>query len=281
MVVFWKIKGEWTGARGAKFDLIGAILLIFSIVVLMYGLSTLPSVSGAIFIAAGVLGITGFIRWEARTRSPVIELSLFRSNRVFVFSNLTVLIVYSATLPVSMLISLYLQYIIELSPQTAGLVLITTTVVLTIVSPIAGRLSDKANPRKIASVGTVFICIGLSLFIFVVEDIALELIITGSAIFGLGMGLFASPNVNAIMGSVEKKSLGIASGAISTMRSAGQLLGMGVIMILFSVFIGDAEITPEYYPAFLTSMRTAFIILTALCFGSIFTQLAGKNPINV
>jgi MFS family permease len=122
-----------------------------------------------------------------------------------------------------------------------------------------------------------FNCVGLLLFIFIADKTPLWFIITGLAIYGLGMGLFSSPNTNAIMGSVSGKFLGVASGAIGTTRSTGQMLSMGIVMILFSIYIGQVEITPGYYPAFLVSMRTAFIIFTALCFGGIFAQLAGKT----
>ena len=77
------------------------------------------------------------------------------------------------------------------------------------------------------------------------------------------------------MGSVGTGLLGVASSTLSTARQVGLVLSMGIIMILFSFYIGEAEITPENYQAFLSSMQVAFIIFAALCFGGVFAQLAG------
>ena len=71
--------------------------------------------------------------------------------------------------------------------------------------------------------------------------------------------------------------LGVAAGVVGTMRTSGMTLSMGIVMILFSIYIGKAQITPEYYPAFLTSVKVSFVIFTALCFGGIFAQLAGRK----
>src|SRR4030067_868187 len=102
-------------------------------------------------------------------------------------------------------------------------------------------------------------------------------IIVGLVLLGLGLGFFSSPNTNAIMGSVERKFFGVASGTLSTMRTFGMVLSMGIVMVLFSIYIGKVQITPEYYPAFLMSARMTFTICAALSFGGIFAQLAGRK----
>ena len=76
------------------------------------------------------------------------------------------------------------------------------------------------------------------------------------------------------MSSVDKKYLGVASGAVSTMRLVGQMMSMGIAMLLFSLFIGKVEIQPENYPLFLKSIKTAFSIFAVLCFLGIFASLA-------
>jgi hypothetical protein len=91
---------------------------------------------------------------------------------------------------------------------------------------------------------------------------------------GLGQALFASPNINAVMSSVPETAYGVASAMVATMRQIGMVLGMGIVMLMFALYIGRVEITPEYYPLFQESMRTSFIILAILCFGGIFVSLA-------
>jgi MFS family permease len=202
-------------------------------------------------------------------------MGLFRKNTVFAFSNLAMLIKYCAAFAISFLMSVFLQYIKEFSPQLAGLILVTTSVVIVIVSPVAGRLSDRYEPRKVAALGMVFSFIALLLLIFLSEGAALWFIIVALALSGLGVGFFSSPNTNAIMGSVERQFFGVAAGTQGTMRSTGMMMSMSIVMILFSIYIGEAGITPENYPAFLTSMKISYIIFCVLCFGGIFAQLAG------
>lgn len=276
--IFWKLKGEWAEAKGEKFDLIGSIIYSLALVALIYGLSLLPEISGIWIILIGILGILAFIWWEKRVESPVLNIKLFKNNAVFTFSNLAALISYSATFAVAFLLSLYLQYTKGLSPQNAGLILVAMPVVQAIFSPLAGRLSDRIEPRTLASVGMGLTTIGLVLFTFLDQNTTIVFILVSLVILGFGFALFSAPNMNAIMSSVEKKFYGVASATLATMRSIGMMLSMGIAMVIFAVFIGRVEITPEYYPVFVRSLKVAFVIFAALCFGGIFASLArGKT----
>jgi len=85
---------------------------------------------------------------------------------------------------------------------------------------------------------------------------------------------FSSPNTNAVMSSVEAKTYGVASATLATMRQVGMMLSMGIAMLTFTIYIGRVEITYEYYSVFVNSMKIAFVIFAALCFGGIFASLA-------
>ena len=136
--VFWKLKGEWAGARGEKFDLTGSIIYGAAIVAVMYGISLLPAISAVGVIVAGILGIWAFARWEMKVKSPILDMSLIMKNKVFAFSNLAALLNYCSTFAVSFLLSLYLQFSKGLTPQGAGLVLMAMPAMQTILSPVAG-----------------------------------------------------------------------------------------------------------------------------------------------
>ena len=272
--IFWKLKGEWAEARGEKFDLSGSIIYGVALVAIMYGLSLLPAMSGVWVIIIGILGILAFIRWEMKVASPVLPMNLFKNNAVFAFSNLAALISYSATFAVAFLLSLYLQYTKGLSPQNAGLILVSMPAMQAILSPLAGRLSDRIEPRIIASIGMGLTTVGLVLLTFLNQNTAIGFILISLIILGFGFALFSSPNTNAIMSSVEKRSYGIASATLATMRTVGMTLSMGIAMLIFAIFIGRVEITPEYYPVFVSSLKIAFVIFATLCFGGIFASLA-------
>jgi len=273
-LIFWKLKGEWADAKGEKFDLGGSVIFGLSLVALMYGFSLLPAISALWLILLGVLGIFTFVRWETRVDSPVFDTKLFRHNVVFAFSNLAALINYCATSATGFLLSLYLQYTRGLSPQNAGLILVSQPIMMAVFSPLAGRLSDKIEPRIVASIGMTLTVIGLLFFVFLSATTTLTFIIFSLVLLGFGFALFSSPNTNAVMSSVEKRFYGVASATLATMRLTGQMLSMGIAMLVFALYIGRAQITPENYPAFLTSAKTAFAIFAVLCFGGIFASLS-------
>ena len=107
--ILWKLKGEWFEEGAKKFDLVGSIIYSVTLLFIMYGFSHLSTMLGVWLILPGALGILVFIKWERRVESPVLDIGLFRDNRVFALSNLATLVNYSATFAVTFLLSLYLQ----------------------------------------------------------------------------------------------------------------------------------------------------------------------------
>lgn len=269
-----RLKGEWADARGERFDLAGSVIYGLSLVSLMYGLSLLPLLQGAGLILAGVIGIGGFALWERSTASPLLNMDLFLHNATFGFSNLAALINYSATFAVTFLLSLYLQYIKGFTPQHAGFILVAQPIVMAAFSPLAGRLSDRIEPRIVASLGMGLSAAGLFLFRFLSPATSVGFIVGVLMLIGFGFALFSSPNTNAVMSSIDRRFYGVGSATLGTMRLMGQMLSMGIATVIFAIHIGSAAITPEYYPQFLAGLRTAFTLFAALCFGGVFASLA-------
>jgi len=190
------------------------------------------------------------------------------------FSNLAALINYSATFAVAFLLSLYLQYVKGYSPQWAGFIIVTQPVVMTVFAPFAGWLSDRVEPQIVASLGMTLTTAGLFLCAFLTTTTSVGFIMVALIILGIGFGIFSSPNTNAVMGSVARQFYGVASATVATMRLVGMMFSMGIALLIFAVYLGRVQITPEYYPLFLKAMKTAVIIFALLCFGGIFASLA-------
>ncbi len=273
VLILFKLKGEWKGAEGEKFDFMGAIIYSIAIVAILYGISILPAKLSIALLIMGILALIAFAKWERKIKSPVFEVSLFVENRTFAFSCLAALINYSATFAVTFLLSLYLQYIKGLTPQAAGVVLIAQPIIMAVFSPLSGRLSDKIEPRVIASLGMGLTMVGLLLLAFVGNNTVLAFIVISLMILGFGFALFSSPNMNAIMGSVDKRYYGIASGSVGTMRLLGQMLSMGIATLIFALLIGRARITPDYYPALIQSVKASLIVFAGLCGVGIYFSL--------
>jgi MFS family permease len=267
------IRGDWRDARGESFDLKGSVIYATSIAVLMYGFSTLPQPLAVALTILGVLGMAFFVIYENRASNPIINLKLFTTNKVFAYSNLAALINYAATFAVTFVLSLFLQYIKGLDPTDSGLILVTQPVLMTLVASFSGRLSDRVDPRILASSGMGIIVIGLVMLIFVNEQVSSAFIISSLVVLGIGFGMFSSPNTNSVMSCVEKRFLGVASATIGTMRLAGQMLSMAIATMMLHVFLGNQRISAENHSQFQVATKLVFGIFAALCLLGVFASL--------
>lgn len=275
------VREEWIEAKGEKFDYAGSLIYVLSMSALMFGLSKLPETLSIILIVIGVAGMIIFVITELRITTPVLNIHLFRNSRTFAFSNLASLINYAATFAVTFILSLYLQNVRDFSPRDTGLILVTQPALMAIVAGFSGRLSDKIDSRILSSLGMGIIVIGLIMLTFVEKDTANDYLVTALAILGTGFGLFASPNTNAVMGSVEKKFLGVASGINSTMRMTGQMISMAIAALVIHVYVGEKKIDSGTIPEFMTTLKIIFIVFAILCFLGVFASLArGKRDIS-
>ncbi len=272
-----RLRGEWDEARGEKFDALGSAVFGTGLAALMYGFSRLPSLLGGALVAAGLALLGTFILWEKRVAAPVLDVRLFRANRVFAFSNAAALINYSATSAVAFLLSLYLQYIKGLPPHRAGLVLVAQPLVMALFSPLAGKASDRLEPRVVASVGMAISSVGLLALVFLGPETSIGFITAALLGLGFGFALFSSPNTNAVMCSVERRAYGVASSTLATMRLTGQMLSLGISVLIIALFVGNVRIGPGNLPLFLKSARTAFAVFGALCVLGVFASLARGN----
>jgi EmrB/QacA subfamily drug resistance transporter len=259
--------------RGSRFDWPGALLLGAALAVLMFGLSELNTTWGAGLVVLGLAGLGAFVAVEVRSPNPMVDMKLFRQNQVFAFSNLAALVNYSATFAVTFLLSLYLQYVKRLSPRDAGTLLVAQPIVQAAFSPLAGRLSDRVDAGVLASIGMAVTGIGVALLGFVGADTSLVYVAICLVLLGVGFGLFSSPNTNAVMGAVTQRQLGVAGSILSTMRSLGMILSMGVVSLLFALLIGGRPIGEAEVPAFLRSMRLAFAVFSVLSVAGIVASL--------
>lgn len=268
-----RVKQEWAEAKGERFDLPGSLMYSLSLFMLIYGFSHLPETQGFLLVFGGIVALIAFAFLEIGAKQPVLDVKMFQKNVVFGMSNLAALLNYSATFAVAFLMSLYLQYVKNLDPQSAGFILLAQPVIMAIFSPIAGSLSDRIEPRIVASTGMAITAISLLLFSTINAETSLEFIFGNLILIGLGFGLFSSPNTNAVMSSVEKRFYGLASATLATMRVIGQAFSMGIVTLIFAVLLGKSRI-PEVLPDFMVAVKMAFMISAVLCVIGVFASLA-------
>ncbi len=272
-----KLKEEWADAQGEKFDWVGSIVYIMALSFLMLGFSRIPKPEGIIFVVIAFLSLVIFSLWEKKTIAPILNVTLFTKNNVFAFSNLAALISYSATFAVGFLLSLYLQYVKGLPPRNAGFILALQPVMQAIFSSYAGKLSDRIEPRYVASFGMFLTTLGLFLLSLLNSATPLFIILIALIILGLGFAFFSSPNTNAIMSSVEPKFYGVASASVGTMRLVGQMLSIGFTTMFFSLKLGSSHISANTVPAFLNVVHIIFLLFAVICGLGIFASMARGN----
>ena len=279
LLALLKLRGEWAGATGQSFDWGGALLYTAAVAALIFGISSVYRFLFArwlIPIAVTMLG--AFVALELRVRSPVLDLRRFRGNVIFLFSNLAALIHYSATFGIGQLLSLYLQVVKGLPPERAGLVLLVQPVIMAVLSPLTGWLSERVQPRLLASAGMTMMAGGLLAFSTLQQDSTLVLVIGISFLVGVGYALFSAPNTNAVMGSVARQDYGVASSTLGTMRLMGQAMSMSIVLLFLSIYVGTVELNPQKVAGlsadFLVAMHWAFRLFTVLCVLGIGASLA-------
>ena len=231
---------EWVEDSRPEWDKKGALLYGGAILLIIYGLSQLLAepVAPAILLA-GLLLFGIFIRYELHTENPLLPINLLFINRPFSLSCLAALLNYCATFATSLLLSLYLQSILGLTSRSAGLILLAQPIIMASLSPLMGKLSDKYAPTRLAAWGMTVITIGLAGFALTVHHLSLYLLIPMLIITGIGFALFAAPNNNAIMSSVEKKHYSLAASLLSTTRLFGQVLSVAIMNLLLSLQWAD------------------------------------------
>jgi len=273
-ITVWKLKGEWRDDRGGGFDPTGAVLYTLGMAALMSGLATVKSFSYAPWVMLlGLALLAWFVRHELRFRFPLLNMNLFR-NLAFSFSNLAALINYLATFAVGFLLSLYLQVVRGIDAQAAGFILLSQPVLMALLSPPAGRLSDRVEPRLLASLGMGLTMLGLLIFTAINQTTAPGVIVANLVLIGVGFALFSSPNTNAVMSSVEKRYYGIASATLSTMRLVGQAMSMALVTLFFALYLKGMAVSPENAPLLLKSMRLSFFVFAVLSAAGVLASLA-------
>ncbi len=268
-----KVDREWSADNDASFDRWGALTYSTSLLLICVAVSMLPEISGFALLGAGAMIFVVFARHALKIPAPIWDIRLFFTNRVFTLSCAASLIMYSATYANVVLLSLFLQYLKDFSATHAGMILMIQPLTMAILSPVAGKLSDRIEPRILASTGMTLTAVGLGLLATLSSASGTLSIVMALLISGVGFALFSSPNVNAIMGSVEPRHLGSASGAVATTRLLGQLTSMILVSLMLTLFMGNTAISPDNYPVLEQTISITFALAAILCLPGIALSL--------
>jgi EmrB/QacA subfamily drug resistance transporter len=278
-LIILRVPGEWKGYKGEKFEITGSVIYTLSLVAILYGISTFQDNIGRILLFSGLIGLFIFVLKERRSANPILRLNIFR-KRMSSLSALAILIMNITTTSMWALLSLYFQDIHAIGPQVTALILSVQPLMVAILSTPIGRFSDRIGNRIFSILGMAFATAGLIILSTLTDTTELNIPIAGLILVGVGLGFFNSPTTNKFMGSIEGKDYGMAGATLSTMIYVGQTLSLAVMLYIFSIFIGNVQITVTNFFLFLISLKTAFIVFAIISgFGLIVTFLIGPNNI--
>lgn len=234
-----------------------------SIIALLYGVSSFGSDLGKVALLSGMVGLSIFIIQEIKSLNPLIRLRELK-RRVSAIPALTIFLINVSITAIWTLLSLYMQDLRSLGPQMTALFLAVEPLMVAILSPPVGRLSDHVDSRIFSVVGMVLTTIGLLILSTLNLDTGLWVIVMGLILVGIGQALFSAPTTNILMSSMRKENYGIASATLSTMIYAGQTFSLGILLYIFATFLGNVQITTANFDSFLLSLKTAFLVFAVL-----------------
>jgi EmrB/QacA subfamily drug resistance transporter len=191
-------------------------------------------------LAISLIALAAFVPIERRTKAPMVDFSFFRS-RSFLGANLVAFFVTFAMLAQFFFLALYMQNILHYSPLQAGLRFLPSTVVIIVMGPVAGRLTDRIGPRPLMTLGLVIVAGALFIQSRLTIHTGYGLLLPGFVLMGLGMGLVMSPMSAAAMNAVDRTKAGVASGVLSMSRMVGGTFGVAVMGALITT-IGRSKI---------------------------------------
>jgi EmrB/QacA subfamily drug resistance transporter len=224
-----------------SFDLPGAVLILGGLITLLLALNQgyawgwISSSILGLFLFSGIF-LVSFVFVEKRSKSPILDLSLF-ANRVFSAATVSAVFNYIAVFSVLLLLPFYLLQGRGLNPSQAGLILTIQPIVMAIVAPISGSISDRIGTRIPTVLGMLILSLGIFLLSRFGLDTSMYQVGIALGIVGFGTGIFISPNNSAIMGSAPRERQGIAAGILATSRSTGMVLGVGLAGAIFTTIM--------------------------------------------
>jgi EmrB/QacA subfamily drug resistance transporter len=217
-----------------RVDFAGAVLLGLFLISLLVPLTFAPEWGWAAPLTLGLLALAaaslvGFVIVERRVDSPVLDLDLLVHNRLFAAANTAALLNYMALYAIALLTAIFLEVVQGRTAAVTGWLMLSQPLLMAVLSPYAGRLSDRVGSRVLATGGMVTVAVGMVLLAAMPATASVWQVAADLAIVGLGMAAFSAPNTSAIMGSVRRDQLSVASAFLGTMRTTGMALSVALL----------------------------------------------------
>ncbi len=196
---------------------------------------------------------------EGRIKYPILDLSLFTSSRIFSGAVSSALLNYICIYSIIFLMPFYLISGRHLTPSQAGLLLSSQPIIMAVVAPLSGTVSDRTGTRWPSVFGMLILAAGIFLLARLDETTSLPQVALALVVVGTGTGIFISPNNSALMGSAPRNRQGIAAGILATSRNTGMALEIGISGAIFTTTLTRLAAAPS--GAMFTAIHYSFLFI--------------------
>jgi MFS family permease len=260
------LASAWRRPPPGAVHLPSTLLIMAAMLLLAIGCSILGlPIVGYACAAAGLALTVLFLWWQRRLKSPLLNVDMLMRNTVLRDALLVQVLLYTQAFCSVFMLSIYMQVVLGAPAKTSGQILAIGSLLMALIAPFAGALSDRARPSRVASIGVAIAFASALLAIALDQRSGLMYVALMLAIQGVGFALFSSPNINIIMNSVPAERRTIASALAAQARTLGMMAGMLITAAVISFYIGEAPLERDPF-AFLRTMTTSFILLAAVSF---------------
>lgn len=270
----WMVLPQSHKVVNQRFDLVGAGLFLVGVINVLIGLDfgSEPrygwgNTTVLTLLTAGIVLLLLFLIWERRVKEPMLRLSLF-TIRPYTSAILAAFFGFTASGANLFIIPFFLQQLLGLPPERAGMILLAGPLTLSVIAPLGGYLSDKINVRWLSSTGLLITASGYFAFSFLSNTWDWKDVVWRSALVSLGFGLFQSPNSSTALNAAPLAQRGIASSIIAFMRNLGFVMGIALAAAVWYSTRNQYALThavrPEATAAQLLGMHYAYLVMTGM-----------------
>lgn len=249
---------ERRNAQSGAFDYSGALIYTAVILCIAPALQNITANWATPALCAGLLTLVALTRHQLGKAHPLVEVRLLLENRRFSLVCLSMLGLYSATFSIPFAMTLFLQFVRELDPLHTGFILMLQALCTALAAPLGGRLTAKKGSRNIALAGLLCVTLSMILFATLTRNSPILMTYVALTLAGTGIGLFEPTAMHSGMEVVGETKRGSASALLNSTRMFGAFLGLGVVSISLSIWVGDTIISPIVYESLSLALRCYF-----------------------
>lgn len=273
LILLFKIDGEWKN-DSKPINVRGSFFYILIMILFVLGLTNITRPFGVPLLILSFISFFIFVKVEIHNSNTIFDLNLFRDFR-YVVGNYAAFIAYFITFISTYILNFHLQYVLGFDSRIAGIILLSTPLIMVLVSPYSGKLSDKYDDRVLAGIAMSILLVVMFSLCFI-ELLPLYLLVAVMIVQGIGHGLFSPPNNKYVLTLVDNDDLGDASSMLTSSKEIGKTISLSTYNVICLVIIGNQAIGSDTIPGLISSSHLIMAIASVLTLSAVILLFYSK-----